>query len=326
MGVETKIQWTHHTFNPWWGCQRVSPGCQHCYAETFDKRVGGKHWGPTAPRRFFGAKHWNEPLKWARAALKAGERHRVFCASMADVFEDHPALEPERQKLWALIRATVNVEWIPDITEDFRIGRGGLDWLLLTKRPENVLRMAPLDILPLVWVGTTVEDPERARARLLHLVWIPARVRFVSAEPLLAQVDFTRVPVVDPDPQNGPGAWLNALTGHVIGPDDVLPHHVDWVIVGGESGPGARPFDLAWARSIRDQCAAAAVPCFVKQLGAVPATEIDVTGQFRTHPTTGKRQIEMKVSTLGLKDRKGGDPSEWPEDLRVRQFPEVRRG
>jgi protein gp37 len=92
MGKETAISWTHHTFNPWWGCQRVSPGCTNCYAETFDKRIGGKHWGPTAPRRFFGPKHWAEPLKWARAAAKAGERHRVFCASMADVFEDRPEL------------------------------------------------------------------------------------------------------------------------------------------------------------------------------------------------------------------------------------------
>lgn len=320
MGETTKIQWTHHTFNPWWGCQRVSPGCQHCYAETFDKRVGGKHWGPTAARRTFGQKHWNEPLKWAREAAKAGERHRVFCASMADVFEDRPELEPERQKLWNLIRFTAPVcMCFADYGEDGDehacacpagdLTGGGLDWLLLTKRPENVLRMAPADILPLVWVGTTVEDQARADQRIPELLRIPARVRFLSMEPLLGPVDLQ----LDSGRETGgPQGWVA----------DPQP---DWVIVGGESGPGARPFDLAWARSIRDQCASAGVACFVKQLGAVPmgpGADVDAVNI----PAGRNAGAPPGPWRMPLKDRKGGDISEWPDDLRVRQFPEVQHG
>ena len=126
MGEKTGIAWTDSTFNPWHGCQRVSPGCELCYAETFDARFGEPHWGPKAPRRFFGDKHWNEPLKWNRAAEASGVRRRVFCASMADVFEDRPDLVEHRLRLWKLIEATPH-----------------LDWLLLTKRPENIHRMLP---------------------------------------------------------------------------------------------------------------------------------------------------------------------------------------
>ncbi|HEY2512934.1 MAG TPA: DUF5131 family protein, partial [Polyangiaceae bacterium] len=118
MVANSKIQWTDHTFNPWWGCQRVSPGCEHCYAEAFAKRTGHGVWGPTAQRRFFGEAHWKEPLKWNEAAKRSGQRARVFCASMADVFEDRWELEPHRARLAGLIRVTPH-----------------LDWLLLTKRP-----------------------------------------------------------------------------------------------------------------------------------------------------------------------------------------------
>src|SRR4051794_13231176 len=106
MGETTEISWTHSTFNPWWGCAKVSPGCTNCYAESFAKRTGHKVWGVAGERRIFGEKHWNEPRKWNRDAEKAGERHRVFCASMADVFEDHPIAEVERPKLWRLIEQT----------------------------------------------------------------------------------------------------------------------------------------------------------------------------------------------------------------------------
>jgi hypothetical protein len=126
MGKDSKIAWTHHTFSPWWGCSHVSPGCVRCYAEVWAKRTGHDVWGAKGDRRTFPEKHWREPLAWNAAAQRAGERRRVFCASMADVFEDHPALPPERAKLWPLIEATPN-----------------LDWLLLTKRIENVAGMAP---------------------------------------------------------------------------------------------------------------------------------------------------------------------------------------
>lgn len=173
MGKDSAITWTHHTFNPWWGCWKISPGCKHCYADAFDHRLGGSHWGADAPRRFFGEKHWNEPLKWASAALRAGERHRVFCASMADVFEDRRDLDEWRTKLWFLI----------DKTND------ALDWLLLTKRPDRIDRLMPAAGFGRnVWLGTTVEDMEHAW-RVDALTTVPAAVHFVSWEPALGPVD-----------------------------------------------------------------------------------------------------------------------------------------
>lgn len=231
MGGTTAIAWTDHTFNPWWGCERVSPGCQHCYAETFAKRTGNAVWGKNADRRRFGSKHWNEPLRWNEAAERAGERRKVFCASMADVFEDRADHHEDRNRLWHLISVT---PW--------------LDWQLLTKRPENVNRMVPstwhYDYLDRVggwpanaWVGTTVEDQPRAFDRIPRLLEVPAPVLFLSCEPLLG------------------GVLLAGLD------------RISWVIVGGESGPGHRPLDLDSARDLRDQCVKANVPFFFKQVG-----------------------------------------------------------
>lgn len=142
MGKETGISWTDHTFNPWWGCTKVSPGCDHCYAETFDKRVGGAHWGKGAERRSFGDKHWNEPLKWNRDAQ--GITQRVFCASMADVMDDEAPSE-ERERLWALIDATPN-----------------LTWQILTKRPHRYARYLPVTGFKYrnAWLGTTAENQQ----------------------------------------------------------------------------------------------------------------------------------------------------------------------
>jgi protein gp37 len=232
MGETTAIAWTDHTFNPWWGCERVSPGCQNCYAEAFAKRTGNVVWGKKADRRRFGDKHWQEPLKWDRQAEKDGKRHLVFCASMADVFEDRIDHLEDRRRLFDLIEGT------PHLT-----------WQLLTKRPENVLNMVPLHWIggwpAHAWIGTTVEDQQRADERIPHLARIPAPVRFLSCEPLLGYVD---------------------LINHVEG--------VDWVIVGGESGPGHRPLDIENARTMRDQCRMWDVPFFFKQVGG-------------HHPTTG---------------------------------------
>lgn len=177
MGQNSKIEWTTHTFNPWWGCVIVSPACKHCYAKAWAKRVGQDVWGIQAPRRLFGDRHWAEPLKWDAAAAATGTRARVFCASMADVFEDRRDLDEPRARLWALVEATPN-----------------LDWLLLTKRPECVQALAPWkDEWPHnVWLGTTVEDQEYAEKRLPHLTAIPAVVRFISAEPLLGPIDIDR--------------------------------------------------------------------------------------------------------------------------------------
>ena len=224
MGKNSKIEWTHHTFNPWWGCTRVSAACKHCYAESWAKRVGKKIWGPKAPRRFFGDAHWSEPLKWNREAMKGGDRARVFCASMADVFEARSDLDPWRERLWTLIEQTPH-----------------LDWLLLTKRPERVLKTVPWDSAwpKNVWVGTTVEDQESAEERLPHLARVPAAVRFISAEPLLSELRIER--------------WLGSS--------------IDWVITGGESGPHARPSSPSWFRNLMIQCMQADVPFHFKQWG-----------------------------------------------------------
>ncbi|HKR88737.1 MAG TPA: phage Gp37/Gp68 family protein [Phenylobacterium sp.] len=223
MVKNSRIEWTTHTFNPWWGCVKLSPACKHCYAEAWSKRVGQDIWGVNADRRFFGEKHWAEPLKWNRDAIAAGERPRVFCASMADVFEDRSDLDPARAKLWKLIEQTPS-----------------LDWLLLTKRPDRVTVTTPWgQAWPHnVWLGTTVEDQEWAEKRLPALEAIPARVRFISAEPLLGPLDLS--------------PWSGAI---------------DWVITGGESGPKARPSSPSWFRDLMNQCMAAEIPFHFKQWG-----------------------------------------------------------
>lgn len=245
MGAETGIEWTDHTFNIAWGCIKVGPGCDHCYAETLAKRYGHNVWGPakTTARRTFGEKHWNEPLKWNAAAEKAGVRRRVFCSSMADVFEDHPTIDAEREKLWPLIRATPS-----------------LDWQLLTKRPERIAAALPLDWgeegYANVWLGTSVESQDYAAKRIAPLAAVPAIVRFLSVEPLLGPLTFRWAS------WQARGANPKGVTSHL----DSLKA-LSWIIVGGESGPGCRPMDLNWVRTIRDECAEGGVAFFLKQLG-----------------------------------------------------------
>jgi len=326
MGKDSEIAWTDHTFNPWWGCVRVSPGCQHCYAETFAKRVGQSVWGVDAPRRFFGNKHWAEPLKWNAAAEKAGTRARVFCASMADVFEDRRDLDDWRAKLWSLIEIT---PW--------------LEWLLLTKRPQNFDKLAPgpwvAGRVPAhVRIGTTVEDQPRAEERIPALLRIPA-ANFLSMEPLIENVSLRWLPT-----------WPGGVRGAALNPNAASTDHldglrrIDWVIVGGESGPGARPLWVPWVRQVVEQCRDAGVTCFVKQLGADVRDRNDAgfTGDFDGSGTAWPEQHEIddRIESdldgtrdgyqgapvrIHLRDRKGGDPSEWPEDLRVREFPTSRR-
>lgn len=227
MGKSTDISWCHHTFNPWWGCQRVSPGCEHCYAESKAKWLAPGIWGPpkTSTRRTFGDRHWREPLGWNTAAVVAGERRRVFCASMADVFEANPLVADQRERLWDTIRATPQ-----------------LDWLLLTKRPENVYDMLPDRYWPNIWLGTSTETQQYVDPRLGQLSRNRDRVPvlFVSVEPQLERI--TLLP------------WL-------------WNHFVNWVIVGGESGPRHRPFDVDWARQLQRECAECEVAFHYKQFG-----------------------------------------------------------
>lgn len=332
MGENSGIQWTTHTFNPWVGCQRVSPGCEHCYAEAYDKRVGGAklpdgtkalRWGPSAPRVRTSAANWRKPLAWDRAAAAAGRRDRVFCSSLADVFEGRPELAPWRAELFQLIARTPN-----------------LDWLLLTKRPENIARLWPrpiafpdgstcyrpgADFWPNVWLGTTVEDQRRANERIPELLKVPAAVRFLSCEPLLERVDLSR--------------WLHrqpaAATWDGMGwPPGANPSPIDWVIIGGESGPGARPFALEWARDLVRQCRAAGVAPFVKQLGQrATVNYYDHVGELDRagFDTTGVVALGWNYrdgqpppcsrARYHTGDSHGGEPDEWPEDLRVREFP-----
>lgn len=250
MGENSKIEWCDHTFNPWSGCQRVSPGCQHCYAETMAKRNPKTLgiWGPTGTRVRTRAANWRKPLQWDKQAKAEGRRYRVFCASMADVFEDRPELVEWRRDLFNLIAETVN-----------------LDWLLLTKRPENIMPMLIRaergfqDLPSHIWIGATVENQEQADRRIPELLAVPAAVRFLSCEPLLGPVDLRHVGTEDWDVLHGWKAKANNERGWA---NTSLIH---WVIAGGESGHGARPAHPDWFRSLRDQCRAAGVPYFMKQ-------------------------------------------------------------
>lgn len=176
MGYRSEIEWTDHTFNPWWGCTRVSPACDNCYAEAFSRRLGMNIWSYRTSRRFLSDTNWRLPLKWNEHAAKAGRKERVFCASMADVFEWKRGLSHERDKLWKLIESTPY-----------------LIWLLLTKRPHLVKRLVPWEEWPSnVWIGTTVEDQKWTDKRIPSLVDLPTENRFLSCEPLLGQIDIAK--------------------------------------------------------------------------------------------------------------------------------------
>lgn len=252
MAQNSKIEWCDHTFNPWEGCTKVSPGCANCYAEARNARFGGgtaPNWGPGKPRRRTSAANWLQPVKWDRDARLRAEaltrvpplarkfenwhRPRVFCASLADVF-DPEVPDAWRDELFDLIYRCKN-----------------LDWLILTKQPalaadyllgSSLAGAANLEeggIFEHLWLGTTAEDQQRADERIPELLRIPAYVRFVSCEPLLGPVTLPRL--------YGAG--------------------VDWVICGGESGPHARPMHPDWARDLRDQCYEEGIPFFFKQWG-----------------------------------------------------------
>lgn len=243
---DTKIEWAHHTFNPWIGCTKVGPGCDNCYAEAdFDKRRHVVHWGPRQPRKRTATSNWAQPLRWNAMAKKQGTRYRVFCASLADVF-DNEVPDEWRLDLFRLIRDTPH-----------------LDWLLLTKRIGNVgimlsnVRLQAEEFIdpfpwPNVWLGATITSQAEADRDIPKLLAVPAAKRFLSMEPLLGQVDV-----------------FSTMTGELLhtSGDDYAPGWLDWIIVGGESGPNARPMHPDWARSLRDQCQAAGVPFLFKQWG-----------------------------------------------------------
>ncbi len=263
MGRVTTIQWADHTFNGWWGCTKVSRACKRCYAATFAARW--LKWGADVAPRVLSDRHWLQPLAWSSAAKRAGVRRRVFCSSMADVFErrdnEHgPTLDRLRARLFETIEAA-----------------DGLDWQLLTKRPENMQAMAPASWRSgwpaHVWAGATVENQATAEERIPHLLAVPAAIRFLSCEPMTGAIDLEHVAG---DNDGFPGCW-SPLAGQwwpALGDADAefdgrQTHHgrIGWVIAGGESGPGAEPTYPGWIRDLRDQCDRASVPFFFKQWG-----------------------------------------------------------
>lgn len=296
MGEKTGIAWTNSTLNVWIGCHKVSPGCAHCYAEASTpvrvrRAQGLEVWGPKAARAE--TKGWEANLRrWNREALASGKRHLVFAQSLSDTFEEYNggrvfladgSIATDLPILRARFFAAI--ERCPALT-----------FQLLTKRPENVTRMVPpswLSAWPAhVWIGCTVEDQERADERIPYLLRVPAPVCFLSVEP---QIEAVEIRYAFGQYIDTHGNW-RAGTG------------VSWVICGGESGPKARPFDLAWARSLRDQCRAAGVALFLKQLGARPWDDGNL----------------LRGGDDGINDSHGTDESEWPADLRgCRAFPEA---
>lgn len=231
MAKETGINWCHHTANFWWGCFKVSDGCKNCYAETLSKRYGKSIWGPPATTDRERKKAvWQDVLKWNAEAAKAGERRRVFVSSMSDFLEDHPMVAEWRTQAKALIRQLKH-----------------LDVLILTKRPENASRFLADwygDFPDNVWMGTSVESQKAYDERVDALTLIPAPVHFLSVEPMLGRISFYH---------HLPSAL-----------------EIEWVIVGGESGPKARPFEWDWARDIAAQCCELDIAFWMKQGGGHP--------------------------------------------------------
>lgn len=250
---KTTIEWTAtqgpdgtwrqgFTFNPWKGCTRISPACDHCYAADWAKRTGqAQLW--EGERQRTTQSYWQQPLKWNQRAAASGVRERVFCASLADVF-DNQVPEEWREDLWKMIWNTPH-----------------LDWLLLTKRPQNIRKMLPrggAKLPPInTWFGITAENQTALEARMEHMVMAPGSVWFISAEPLLGPLILPRMF----------RTWGKRA----------------WVIAGGESGPRARPSNPQWFRDLRDQCVDAGVPFLFKQWGEwVSVSEVEGPGPHHT--------------------------------------------
>ena len=282
----TKIQWTDETWNPLRGCSRVSEGCRNCYAEKMAARFDGPglaYAGLTKDRKWNGrvtfiADKLDQPLHWKKP-------RRIFVNSMSDLFHEN-----------------VPDEWIDRIFAVMALSPQHV-FQVLTKRPDRMCKYLQLKRYPLpnVWLGVSVEDQETADRRIPILLDTQAAIRWVSYEPALGPVDLTHITVETRWAQKS----FDALESDSVAEPNANATSLDWVVVGGESGPGARPCDLEWVRHVVQQCKNAGVPCFVKQLGA------------KLYDSYQPPFLDPIV-----KDRKGGDPSEWPEDLRVREWPE----
>lgn len=309
MAENTKIEWADHTFNPWTGCTKISPACDHCYAESWSKRAGDRvgKWGPGAPRVRTTVANWKQPERWNAEAERLGVRYRVFCASLADVFDNE-----------------VPPEWRDDLAT-LILSTPCLDWLLLTKRIGNAGEMLGamfLDGPPdNVWIGASITSQAEADRDIPKLLGVPAAKRFLSMEPLLGPVSIADIP----DPLGG--VCLKPLVGlRWVGNGQgrctarSAGGRIDWVIVGGESGPNARPMHPDWARSLRDQCQAAGVPFLFKQWGEwmppeSPTTKypgrewrdvVDATGAVRPVSFVGDRVIESSRQVVRVGKKAAG--------------------
>lgn len=344
--THTSIAWTDRTWNPTRGCRRVSPGCKHCYAERHAYRFSGAGLpyeglvtlGRTGPqwtgRGRVPVDALDDPLSWRKP-------QRVFVDSMSDLFFEAFTNE-EIAAVFGVMAACPHItfqvltkrskrlrEWFSWISSQCCHGNTeaeicrarALERVPGATLPDGSSPPGPHRALfgfdtrwplPNVWLGVSVEGQEYADERIPELLGTPAAIRFVSYEPALERVDFTKIAIANGWTMNSLGAGAYT-TGAVGSARRLSPHPaIDWIIVGGESGPRARPFDIRWAESVVAQCRDADVACFVKQLGSKP---------FRSPDHEGATGYE-----LSLAHKKGEDPSEWPLGLRVQQFPEVSDG
>lgn len=283
----SKIEWTDATWNPLRGCSRVSEGCRNCYAERIAARFSSEVWdgphdavavmtkdGPrwTGKVNLVESK-LDQPLHWKKP-------RRIFVNSMSDLFHEN-----------------IRLEWFQRIYDVMRRASQH-SFQVLTKRSERMNKLVgacgPDGPLPNVWWGVSIEDQATADERIPFLLQTPAAVRWVSYEPALGPVDFEQAVYKSGRLPESEGLGFS------------------WCVIGGESGPGARPFDLSWARNTLAQCKRAGVAVFVKQLGAQPVDPWADTGALINN---------REPARPSFKSKKGGDPSEWPEDLRVREWP-----
>lgn len=345
----TAIEWTDRTWNPVVGCTKVSAGCKNCYAKTeWDRRhkghLAGKKVAPQYAQPFevvqLKPARLSAPLGWRKSAM-------VFVNSVSDLFHPDVPFEyidrvfavmaltpqhtyqvltkrPERMRAYASSSLVAKRVALAAFAAGDHAAHKRFDaWIDNTpSEPAGVLSVTDRRWpLPNVWLGTSVEDQAAADERICYLNETPAAVRFLSCEPLLGPLDLTTVPRGTPGTYWFPWALPEDKVGAFARWQEKpmrakLADGIDWVIVGGESGPNARPMDLGWAQAIVKQCQAAGVAVFVKQLGAKPCV-----GEVET--AAGSNVFVPDL--VGLDHRKGADPSEWPSDLQFRQFPEVRR-
>lgn len=307
MGIGTGIEWTDVSWPVVNGCRRISTGCENCYSERLTatrlsktpKYRGLAIMTPGGPRYTGVTRLWDRDLD---LPLRRKKPSRIFVANMGDLFYDKVS-DRDIQAVFGVM-ATAGQHTFQVLTK--RPERM-LEWMKKTSHEECVAELCHRDVkfdspklrrnriasmpagwpwpLPNVWLGVSAENQETADERIPLLLETPAAVRFVSAEPLLGPINFRNTAGRD-------GLWKK-------------PAGLDWIIVGGESGPGARPYDLVWARSIIEQCQKTRVAVFHKQIGACPVDS------------------EQPSVILVTKSKKGGDMAEWPPELRVRHFPKA---